>query len=150
MQGLRRTFSNHTGSNGNVASCSKALSVGFIWNIQSNGYFIHGKFRRSGWNICSCNNGTAMGMITQILVGLFTDIQWNLCSTRIPMQPSLKSALRFSWSLHLETTTFRYRRKPSAICSVHQSLSPPHVCHTTINLTLTGLLKIRRQYWSVW
>lgn len=37
------------------------------------------------------------------------------------MQPSVKSALRSSLSLHLEPTNFRYRRKPSAICSVHHA-----------------------------
>lgn len=61
-----------------------------------------------------------MERITQILAGLFTD---NL------MQPSLENALRFSWSLYLEPTTFRYHRKPSAIYSVHQSLSPPCLPH---------------------
>lgn len=61
--------------------------------------------------------------------------EWNIhtdfkgTSTRIPMQPSVKSALRSSLSLHLEPTNFRYRRKPSAICSVHHAAeSLSHAC----------------------
>lgn len=72
-----------------------------------------------------------MKRITQILAGLFTDnlMQPSLRFWWIPMQRTLENALRFSWSLYLEPTTFRYRRKPSAIYSVHQSLSPPCLPH---------------------
>lgn len=88
----------------------------------------------------------------QFLVGLFTDF-FNGTIAQILMesvegsQRSLHSRVHsdFHGAFTLKPT-FRYRRKPSAIFSVHQSLSPPHVGHTTINLTLTGLLKIRRHY----
>lgn len=45
------------------------------------------------------------------------------------MQPSLKSALGSSSSLHLEPTNFRYRRNPSALCSVyHAAENLSHAC----------------------
>lgn len=65
-------------------------------------------------------------------------------SRRILTQPSLQNALGFSWSLYLEPTTFRYRRKPSALSpapSVH------HACHTTVNLTLPGTAENKEAIW---
>lgn len=142
-------MSHHVQRHFYLAGTSNPMEISFME--------IYGMFSWSWWNICNWTAYShAHGKDHRVSSGT---VYWysNGTSAQILMESLLGSqcslhlrVLRFSWSLHLKPTTFRYRRKSSAICSVHQSLPPPHVCHTAINLTLTGLLKIRRQYWSTW
>lgn len=131
-------------------SCSNIMFKGTFsriqWNIQSNGSFVYG----NSWRVQFILMEHLFNVIIELLFrfswkglpGSSGTVHWYSNGTftqilkepllRIPMQPSLKSALGFSWSLHLEPTTFRYRRKPSAICSVHhvaEYVSPTHLPH---------------------
>lgn len=119
---------------------SKTLPAGSHWMIQSDRQFIG---TVSHWRTFGIGGS----------LGSWWDSSHTACrdfssdsdgSRRISTQPSLQNALGFSWSLYLEPTTFRYRRKPSALSpapSVH------HACHTTVNLTLPGTAENKEAIW---